>query len=137
MIDFVTHNMAPLMFGGMILFMLIGYPAAFSLAAVGLLFAFIGIEYGLIEPNFLGNLTYQLFGIMSNDTLLAVPFFIFAGDLLGRGGVSIRIVRWVQALIGRARGSLPFTSLGTAVVFSAISGSTAATVAVIAAVLNR
>ena len=55
MIDFVTHNMAPLMFAGLILFMLYGYPAAFSLAAVGLFFGFIGIELGLIQPDFLGK----------------------------------------------------------------------------------
>ena len=55
MIDFVTHNMAPLMFAGMMLFMLIGYPASFSLAAAGLFFGFIGIELGLIQPDFLGN----------------------------------------------------------------------------------
>ena len=61
MIDFVTHNMAPLMFAGLILFMLIGYPAAFSLAAVGLFFGFIGIELGLIRADFLGNLTFQLY----------------------------------------------------------------------------
>lgn len=72
-----------------------------------------------------------MFGALDKYALLAVPFFIFAGDLLGRGGVSIRLVRWVQALIGRVRGSLPFTSLGTAVVFSAVSGSTAATVAAV------
>lgn len=72
-----------------------------------------------------------MFGALDKYALLAVPFFLFAGDLLGRGGVSIRLVRWVQALIGRVKGSLPFTSLGTAVVFSAISGSTAATVAAV------
>jgi len=72
-----------------------------------------------------------MFGSLDKYALLAVPFFIFAGDLLGRGGVSIRLVRFVQALIGRVRGSLPFTSLGSAVVFSAISGSTAATVAAV------
>lgn len=72
-----------------------------------------------------------MFGALDKYALLAVPFFIFAGDLLGRGGVSVRLVRWVQAIIGRVRGSLPFTSLGTAVVFSAISGSTAATVAAV------
>ena len=51
--SFVRDNMAPLMFGGMILFMLTGYPAAFCLAATGLVFAFIGIELGLIVPGFL------------------------------------------------------------------------------------
>ena len=60
MIHFVRENMAPLMFGGMILFMLVGYPAAFSLAATGLFFGFIGIELGLISPDFLGNLTYPV-----------------------------------------------------------------------------
>ena len=91
MIDFVRENMAPLMFGGLIVFMLIGYPAAFSLAAVGLFFAFSGIQLGLIEPNFLGNLTYQLFGIVSNDQgtlLLAIPFFTFMGAILERCGLA-------------------------------------------------
>src|SRR5919106_3756368 len=78
-----------------------------------------------------------MFGALDKYALLAVPFFIFAGDLLGRGGVSIRLVRWVQAIIGRMRGSLPFTSLGTAVVFSAISGSTAATVAAVGGLTYR
>ena len=72
--NWIAENLAPLMFAGMVLFMLIGYPAAFSLAATGLFFGFLGIEFGLIRPDFLGNLTYQLFGIVSNDLLLAIPF---------------------------------------------------------------
>jgi C4-dicarboxylate transporter DctM subunit len=72
-----------------------------------------------------------IFSSLDKYALIAVPFFVFAGDLLGRGGVSSRLVRWVQSIIGRVRGSLPFTSLGTAVVFSSISGSTAATVAAV------
>jgi len=63
----------------MMLFMVVGYPAAFSLAATGLFFAFIGIELGLIRPDFLGNLTFQLYGIISNDLLLAIPFFTLMG----------------------------------------------------------
>jgi C4-dicarboxylate transporter DctM subunit len=78
-----------------------------------------------------------MFGALDKYALLAVPFFIFAGDLLGRGGVSARLVRWVQAIIGRVRGSLAYTSLGTAVVFSAISGSTAATVAAVGGLTYR
>src|SRR6185503_20828819 len=84
----VRDNMAPLMFGGMILFMLTGYPAAFCLAATGLFFAFIGIELGLISPDFLGNLTFQLFGVISNDLLLAIPFFTFMGAILERCGLA-------------------------------------------------
>jgi C4-dicarboxylate transporter DctM subunit len=72
-----------------------------------------------------------MYGSIDKYALLAVPFFIFAGDLMGRGGVSQRLVRWVTSMIGGVRGSLPFTALGTATVFSAISGSTAATVAAV------
>jgi C4-dicarboxylate transporter, DctM subunit len=72
-----------------------------------------------------------MFASIDKYALLAVPFFIFAGDLMGRGGVSRRLVRWVTSMIGGVRGSLPFTALGTVTVFSAISGSTAATVAAV------
>src|SRR5204862_6463418 len=88
MIHFVRENMAPLMFGGMILLMLIGYPAAFSLAATGLFFGFIGSGLGLLHPTFLGNLTYQLSGTISNDPRLAMPFLTFMGPLLERGGLA-------------------------------------------------
>jgi C4-dicarboxylate transporter DctM subunit len=78
-----------------------------------------------------------MFGSLDKYALLAVPFFLFAGDLLGRGGVSKRLVRWVLSMIGGVRGSLPFTVLGTTVVFSAISGSTAAAVAAVGALTYR
>jgi TRAP-type mannitol/chloroaromatic compound transport system permease large subunit len=84
--SWISEHLAPLMFGGMVLFMLVGYPAAFSLAATGLFFGFLGIEFGLIRPDFLGNLTFQLFGIISNDLLLAIPFFTFMGAILERCG---------------------------------------------------
>src|SRR6188768_3882424 len=86
--SWISANLAPLMFVGMILFMLIGYPAAFSLAATGLFFGFIGIEFGLIRPDFLGNLTFQLYGVISNDLLLAIPFFTFMGASRERCGVA-------------------------------------------------
>jgi C4-dicarboxylate transporter DctM subunit len=78
-----------------------------------------------------------MFGSLDKYALLAVPFFLFAGDLLGRGGVSKRLVRWVLSMIGGVRGSLPFTVLGTTVVFSAISGSTAAAVAAVGGLTYR
>jgi C4-dicarboxylate transporter, DctM subunit len=76
-------------------------------------------------------LPQTMFSSIDKYALLAVPFFIFAGDLMGRGGVSGRLVRWVTSLFGGVRGNLPFTALGTATLFSAISGSTAATVAAV------
>lgn len=72
-----------------------------------------------------------MFSSIDKFALLAVPFFIFAGDLMGRGGVSRRLIRWVTSMLGSVRGALPFTALGTTVVFSAVSGSTAATVAAV------
>jgi C4-dicarboxylate transporter DctM subunit len=72
-----------------------------------------------------------MFSSIDKFALLAVPFFIFAGDLMARGGVSRRLIRWVTAMLGGVRGALPFTALGTTAVFSAVSGSTAATVAAV------
>lgn len=72
-----------------------------------------------------------MFSSIDKYALLAVPFFIFAGDLMGRGGVSARLVRWVTAMLGGIPGRMPFTALGAATAFSAVSGSTAATVAAV------
>jgi C4-dicarboxylate transporter DctM subunit len=73
----------------------------------------------------------NIFGSLDKFGLIAVPFFIFAGDLLSRGAISAHLLRWVTALLGGFRGGLPVSALGTATVFSAISGSTAATVAAV------
>jgi len=74
MIEFLIANMAPIMFGTLIMFLLSGFPVAFSLAANGLLFGLVGIEVGLLKPELLQALPNRLFGIMANDTLLAIPF---------------------------------------------------------------
>ena len=120
--------MAPLMFGGMILFMLIGYPAAFSLAAIGLFFGFIGIELGLIRPDFLGNLTYQLFGIISNDLLLAIPFFTFMGAILERCGLAEDLLDSIGQLFGPVRGGLSYAVIFVGAILGAITGTVAASV---------
>ena len=123
-----ANNMAPLMFGGMILFMLIGYPAAFSLAATGLFFGFIGIELGLIRPDFLGNLTYQLFGIISNDLLLAIPFFTFMGAILERCGLAEDLLNSIGQLFGRVRGGMSYAVIFVGAILGAITGTVAASV---------
>src|SRR5262245_58064747 len=124
--SFVAHNMAPLMFGGMILFMLIGYPAAFSLAATGLFFGFLGIELGLIRPDFLGNLTYQLFGIVSNDLLLAIPFFTFMGAILERCGLAEDLLDSIGQLFGPMRGGMSYAVIFVGAILGAIPGTVAA-----------
>jgi tripartite ATP-independent transporter DctM subunit len=125
---YIGEHLAPLMFAGMILFMLIGYPAAFSLAATGLFFAFIGIEYGLIRPDFLGNLTYQLFGIISNDLLLAIPFFTFMGAILERCGLAEDLLDSFGQLFGPVRGGLSYAVIFVGAILGAITGTVAASV---------
>jgi tripartite ATP-independent transporter DctM subunit len=126
--SFIAHNMAPLMFGGMVLFMLIGYPAAFSLAATGLFFGFLGIELGLIRPDFLGNLTYQLFGIVSNDLLLAIPFFTFMGAILERCGLAEDLLDSIGQLFGPVRGGMSYAVIFVGAILGAITGTVAASV---------
>jgi tripartite ATP-independent transporter DctM subunit len=124
----IVEHLAPLMFVGMILFMLIGYPAAFSLAATGLFFGFLGIEFGLIRPDFLGNLTYQLFGIISNDLLLAIPFFTFMGAILERCGLAEDLLDSFGQLFGPVRGGLSYAVIFVGAVLGAITGTVAASV---------
>src|SRR6187401_2095930 len=126
----ISEHLAPLMFGGMVLFMLIGYPAAFSLAATGLFFGFLGIEFGLIRPDFLGNLTYQLFGIVSNELLLSIPFFTFMGAILERSGLAEDLLDSIGQIFGPVRGGLSY-----AVIFlGAITGTIAASVIAMAVI---
>src|SRR5215831_14878922 len=126
--NFIRDNMAPLMFAGMIVFMLFGYPAAFCLAATGLFFGFLGIEFGLIRPDFLGNLTYQLFGIVSNDLLLAIPFFTFMGAILERCGLAEDLLDSFGQLFGPVRGGLSYAVIFVGAILGAITGTVAASV---------
>jgi len=128
MTAFVTHNMAPLMFMGLILFMVIGYPAAFSLAACGLFFGFIGIELGLIRADFLGNLTYQLYAVISNDLLLAIPFFTLMGAILERSGLAEDLIEGFGQLFGPMRGGLSYAVIVVGAILGAITGTVAASV---------
>ncbi len=130
----IRENMAPLMFGGLILFMLIGYPAAFSLAAVGLFFGFIGIELGLIRPDFLGNLTYQLYGVISNELLLAIPFFTFMGAILERCGLAEDLLDSIGQLFGPVRGGLSYAVIFVGAILGAITGTVAASVIAMAVI---
>ena len=125
---FIRDNMPALMFGGMILFMLIGYPAAFSLAATGLFFGFIGIEYGLMRPDFLGNITYQLYAIISNDLLLAIPFFTFMGAILERCGLAEDLLDSIGQLFGPVRGGMSYAVIFVGAILGAITGTVAASV---------
>src|SRR5262249_47610407 len=84
---FIT-NMAPIMILTIVFVLLFGYPVAFSLAANGLIFGVIGIWLNLFTPDFLQALPERVYGVMSNDTLLAIPFFTFMGLILERSGMA-------------------------------------------------
>ncbi|MDQ0997137.1 tripartite ATP-independent transporter DctM subunit [Phyllobacterium ifriqiyense] len=128
MITFFADNLAPLMFFGLIIFMVIGYPAAFSLAAVGLFFGFIAIEMGAIGPDFLGNLTYQMFSVLSNELLLAIPFFTFMGVILERCGLAEDLLDGFGQLFGGVRGGLSYAVILVGAILGAITGTVAASV---------
>ena len=84
----------------------------------------------------LAALHQNLFGGINAFALLAVPYFIYAGELMGRGSVAQRLVDFVQAGVGSVRGSLGVTTVGTSAIFGAISGASAATVATIGKVMH-
>ncbi len=120
--------MAPLMFGGLILFMLIGYPVAFSLAAVGLFFGFLAIQFGYFPPVFLENMPLRIFGIMSNDLLLAIPFFTFMGAILERCGLAEDLLEGTGQLFGKVPGGLAYAVVIVGAILGAITGTVAASV---------
>ncbi|MDY0873044.1 TRAP transporter large permease [Dongia rigui] len=120
--------MAPLMFGGLIVFMLFGFPVAFSLAAVGLFFGFIAIEHGYFAPVFMENLPLRLFGIMSNDLLLAIPFFTFMGAILERCGLAEDLLEGTGQLFGPVPGGLAYAVIIVGAILGAITGTVAASV---------
>ena len=116
------------MFGGLILFMLIGYPVAFSLSAVGLFFGFFAIEQGFFTTSLLTTLPERMFGIMSNDLLLSIPFFTFMGAILERCGLAEDLLDGVGQLFGPLRGGLSYAVILVGAVLGAITGTVAASV---------
>ena len=125
---FFVANMAPIMFGALVIFLLLGYPAAFSLGAVGLIFALIGIELGQFQPDFLQALPDRVYGVMSNDTLLAIPFFTFMGLVLERSGMAEDLLDTIGQLFGTIRGGLAYAVVFVGALLAATTGVVAASV---------
>src|SRR5665647_1174120 len=126
MIAILIHNMAPIMFGSLVVFLLLGYPAAFSLGAVGLIFALLGIELGLFVPDFLQALPERVYGVMNNDTLLAIPFFTFMGLVLERSGMAEDLLDTIGQLFGTVRGGLAYAVVFVGALLAATTGVVAA-----------
>jgi tripartite ATP-independent transporter DctM subunit len=125
---FFIANMAPIMFGALVIFLLLGYPAAFSLGAIGLLFGFIGIELGQFQPDFLQALPDRIYGVMSNETLLAIPFFTFMGLVLERSGMAEDLLDTIGQLFGTVRGGLAYAVVFVGALLAATTGVVAASV---------
>lgn len=120
--------MAPLMFAGLAVFLLLGYPVAFSLAANGLLFAFVGFELGMLQPELLQALPQRLYGIMANPLLLAIPFFTFMGLILERSGMAEDLLDTIGQLFGPVRGGVAYAVIFVGALLAATTGVIAASV---------
>ena len=122
------ETMPALMFGGLVVFLLIGFPVAFSLSAVGLFFGFLAIEMGYFTTAYLGNLPLRVFGILSNDLLLAIPFFTLMGAILERCGLAEDLLEGTGQLFGKVPGGLAYAVIIVGAILGAITGTVAASV---------
>jgi len=116
------------MFGGLVLVLLLGYPVAFALAAVGLAFGFVGIEAGLLRVELLQALPQRIYGIMQNETLLAIPFFTFMGLILERSAMAEDLLETIGQLFGPLRGGLAYAVIFVGALLAATTGIVAASV---------
>src|SRR5678816_980711 len=128
MMHFLASNMAPIMFASLVVFLLIGYPVAFSLGACGLFFGVVGVEMGLMPQTLLQALPLRIFGIMQNDTLLAVPFFTLMGLILERSGMAEDLLDTIGQLFGPIRGGLAYPVILVGAMLAATTGVVAASV---------
>ena len=119
------ENFAPLMFAGLIVIMLIGFPVAFSLSALGLLCGFVAIEMGWFSPAFMANLPHNVFGILSNDLLLAIPFFTLMGAILEKCGLAEDMLDSMGQLFGPVRGGLGYSVIIVGFILGAVTGTVA------------
>lgn len=116
------------MFIGALFLLAIGYPVAFSLGATALLFTLIGMAVGTFDPIFWSAMPEQIFGIMNNFTLLAIPYFIFIGSMLEKSGIAENLLETMGILFGRVRGGLAIAVILVGALLAATTGVVAATV---------
>jgi TRAP-type mannitol/chloroaromatic compound transport system permease large subunit len=128
MTQFLIANIAPIMFATLVIFLLSGFPVAFSLGACGLFFAFIGIGTGQLGPELLQALPNRIFGIMANETLLAIPFFTFMGLILERSGMAEDLLDTIGQLFGAVRGGVAYAVIFVGALLAATTGVVAASV---------
>ncbi|MCV2864696.1 TRAP transporter large permease [Albidovulum sediminicola] len=135
MIEFIAINMAPIMFASLVVFLLLGYPVAFSLAANGLMFFAIGVwlapwsEHTItLDWPLLFTMPQRLWGVLSNETLLAIPFFTFMGIVLEKSGMAEDLLDTIGQLFGPVRGGLAYAVIVVGALLAATTGVVAASV---------
>ncbi len=128
LLEFIASNLAPIMFISLVIFLLSGFPVAFSLAANGIVFALIGIKLGLMPPELMQALPNRILGIMANDTLLAIPFFTFMGLILERSGMAEDLLDTIGQLFGPIRGGVAYAVIFVGALLAATTGVVAASV---------
>ena len=121
--------MAWILFGAFILLLIVGVPIAFSVAGAAGVAMFVGVgpQQGM-------KLISRMFESTNSFSLIAVPFFILAGDLLAKGKLSKMLVEFCESFLGWVRGGLSIVSVLAGMFFAAISGSGAATTAAVGAI---
>lgn len=119
------EHFPPIMFGGLIVFMLIGFPVAFSLAALGLASGFFAIHMGWFPAAFMGNLPISIFSILNNELLLAIPFFTFMGTILEKCGLAEDMLDSMGQLFGSRRGGVGYSVIIVGFILGAITGTVA------------
>lgn len=126
--SWIAANLAPIMFGSVLLFLLTGFPVAFALASAGIVFGWIAIELGLIPAVFFNAMPMRIFGIMSNDVLLAIPFFTFMGLILERSRMAEDLLDTIGQVFGPLRGGLAIAVVFVGALLAATTGVVAASV---------
>jgi TRAP-type mannitol/chloroaromatic compound transport system permease large subunit len=136
MAAFIAHNIAPIMFAALVIFLLLGYPVAFALGACGLAFFVIGVELAPLSGGaitlswpLLQSLPDRIYGgVMANDVLLAIPFFTFMGLVLERSGMAEDLLDTIGQLFGTIRGGLAYAVIFVGALLAATTGVVAASV---------
>ncbi len=121
----VVDSFPPIMFAGLVVIMLIGFPVAFSLAALGLGCGFFAIHMGWFPAAYMSNLPLALFSILSNDLLLAIPFFTFMGTILEKCGLAEDMLDSMGQLFGPVKGGLGYSVIIVGFILGAITGTVA------------
>ena len=124
----IGEILAGLMFFGIIGFLMLGFPVAFSLAGASLIFGLAGMAFGVFDPSNFGSLASRYIGFMTNEVLVAVPLFIFMGVMLERSRIAEQLLLTMGKLFGNMRGGLGMSVVVVGALLAASTGVVGATV---------